>query len=60
MVPGLERVRLSAFGDSAFGQNFHLAVKGPVPLAGASIAFDKDGNPTTSGELKAGGKVKVT
>ncbi len=54
----------SAFGcsqfDSQFGQNFHLAVKGPVPVAGASIVFDKDGNPTASGELKAGGKVKVT
>ena len=54
----------SAFGcsefDSQFGQNFHLAVKGPTPVAGASIAFAKDGTPTVDGELKAGGKVKIT
>jgi hypothetical protein len=54
----------SAFGchefDSQFGQNFHLAVKGPSPVAGASIAFAKDGTPTVDGELKAGGKVKIT
>ena len=54
----------SAFGcqqfDSQFGQNFHLAVKGAAPVAGASIAFAKDGTPTLDGELKAGGKVKIT
>jgi hypothetical protein len=54
----------SAFGcsefDSQYGQNFHLAVKGPEPVAGASIVFDKSGNPTVDGELKAGGKVKIT
>jgi hypothetical protein len=54
----------SAFGcsefDSQFGQNFHLAVKGAVPVAGASIVFDGNGNPKVDGELKAGGKVKVT
>jgi hypothetical protein len=54
----------SAFGcsefDSQFGNNFHLAVKGPVPVAGASIAFDGSGNPKVDGELKAGGKMKVT
>jgi hypothetical protein len=54
----------SVFGcsefDSQYGQNFHLAVKGPEPVAGASIVFDKSGNPTVDGELKAGGKVKIT
>ncbi len=54
----------SAFGcqqfDSQYGQNFHLAVKGPSPVASASIAFAKDGTPTVDGELKAGGKVKIT
>lgn len=53
----------SVFGceefDSQFGQNFHLAVKGREPVAGASITFDKSGNPTVAGELKAGGKVKI-
>ena len=53
----------SAFGcsqfDSQFGQNFHLAVKGQVPVAGASIVFDKSGSPTVTGELKAGGKVRI-
>jgi hypothetical protein len=46
--------------DSQFGQNYHLPVKGAVPVAGASIAFGKDGNPVQTGELKAGGKVKIT
>jgi len=54
----------SAFGcsefDSQFGQNFHVPVKGAVPVAGASITFGKDGSPTQTGELKAGGKVKIT
>jgi hypothetical protein len=54
----------SAFGcsefDSQFGQNFHVPVKGAVPVAGASITFGKDGTPTQTGELKAGGKVKIT
>ena len=54
----------SAFGcsefDSQFGQNFHVPVKGAVPVAGASITFAKDGSPTQTGELKAGGKVKIT
>lgn len=45
--------------DSAFGQNFHLTVKGAVPEASASITFGKDGNPVKTGELKAGGKVKL-
>ena len=54
----------SAFGcsefDSQFGQNFHVPVKGAVPVAGASISFGKDGSPTQTGELKAGGKVMIT
>ena len=54
----------SGFGcsayDSSSGQNYHLGVKGAVPVAGASIAFDKTGDPTVDGELKAGGKVRVT
>ena len=54
----------SAFGcsqfDSQFGQNFHVPVKGAVPVAGARIAFAKDGTPVQTGELKAGGKVKIT
>lgn len=45
--------------DSQFGQNFHLPVKGAVPVAGASIVFGKDGNPKVEGDLKAGGKVKI-
>jgi hypothetical protein len=54
----------SAFGcsefDSQYGQNFHVPVKGAAPVAGASITFGKDGVPTQTGELKAGGKVKIT
>lgn len=54
----------SGFGcsayDSSSGQNYHLGVKGAVPVAGASIAFDKTGDPKVDGELKAGGKVRVT
>lgn len=54
----------SGFGCSAYdssrGQNYHLGVKGAVPVAGASIAFDKSGDPKVDGELKAGGKVRVT
>jgi hypothetical protein len=49
--------------DSQFGQNYHLPVKGAVPVPGASsatIVFGADGQPTTTGELKAGGKVKIT
>ncbi len=54
----------SGFGCSAYdssnGQNYHLGVKGAVPVAGASIVFDKSGDPKVDGELKAGGKVRVT
>jgi Family of unknown function (DUF6209) len=54
----------STFGCSAYdsqnGQNFHLAVKGPVPVAGASILFGASGEPKVDGELKAGGKVRIT
>ena len=54
----------SAFGcsqfDSQFGQNFHAPVKGALPVAGASITFGRDGTPTQTGVLKAGGKVKIT
>lgn len=54
----------SAFGcsafDSQFGQNFHVPVKGAPPVAGASITFGKDSAPTQTGELKAGGKVRIT
>jgi hypothetical protein len=46
------RIVPSAGGD--------VAIWFQVSSAGASVAFDKDGNPTTAGELKAGGKVKVT
>ena len=35
-------------------------MKGPEPVAGASIAFDTSGNPSVVGELKAGGQVKIT
>ncbi len=45
--------------DSQFGQNYHLAVKGSVPEAGASIVFDKDGRVSQSGRLVMGGKVRV-
>jgi hypothetical protein len=55
---------VSRFGcsefDSQFGQNFHLPVKGAIPEAGASIVFHANGSPTQTGELKAGGKVKIT
>ena len=54
----------SVFGcsqyDSALGHNFHVAVKGPAAGANAAITFDKQGSPVQTGELKAGGKVKIT
>jgi len=53
----------SAFGchkyDSAFGQNYHFGVAGAEPVAGATITFDKNGEPKQDGALKAGGKVKI-
>ena len=53
----------SGFGcseyDSAFGQNYHLTVKGAAPDASASITFDASGAPRLEGKLEAGSKVKV-
>ena len=53
----------SGFGcseyDSAFGQNYHLTVKGEAPESSASITFDKSGAPKLEGTLEAGSKVKV-
>ncbi len=48
----------SAF-DSAFGQNYHVAVQGPAPEVKATITFTKDGRVEQSGELLAGAKVRV-
>jgi hypothetical protein len=46
--------------DSQYSQNFHVPVKGAAPVADASIAFGQTGAPKVTGELKAGGSVKVT
>ena len=45
--------------DSAFGQNYHLSVEGPVPSAAATITFPASGAPVQTGVLEAGGKVKI-
>jgi hypothetical protein len=45
--------------DSKYGNNYHFSVKSTPEQLTPSIVFDKDGQTTTTGQLKAGGKVTV-
>lgn len=45
--------------DSAFGQNYHLAVQGPAPDVKGTITFAADGRVEQTGDLLAGAKVRV-
>jgi hypothetical protein len=45
--------------DSKYGSNYHFTVKATPEQLTPSIVFDEDGQTTTSGQLKAGGKVTV-
>lgn len=45
--------------DSKLGANYHFTVQKRGSAPSASIVFDASGNPTQTGELKAGGKVKI-
>lgn len=53
----------SVFGctdyDSDFGANYHIQVQGDAPQTLPTITFEKSGDPTVKGDLKAGGKAKI-
>lgn len=45
--------------DSQLGQNYHFQVQGAVPESAATITFKQNGDVDRSGDLVAGGKVRV-